>query len=104
MGPTCWQKVRRLDDDDGVRVLLKGIHRIDRRGYIDLVDLALPSSGIQCDAKGVPFQGITQAEVTSMLHQAGAVVRSVFGSFSRAAYDETTSADLIIVWWRPLCG
>lgn len=103
-GPTCWQKVRRLDDDDRVKVLLKGLHRFERRGFVDVVELNLPPSGIQWDTKNASFQGLTQAEVTFMLHQAGAVVRDIYGSYGRDPYEETTSKDLIVVWWRPVCG
>lgn len=103
-GPTAWQKVRRLDCGGEAQVLLKGLHRQGGRGFVDILRLRLGAGDVQWRSWNASFLGLRSGEVSSMLREAGADVLRVFGSHDEADFDERTSSDLIITWWRPMCG
>ena len=103
-GPTQWQKVQRLDSEQHPMALVKGIHRVGNRGFIEIVETGLPESGVSFRAKSVSFVGIEVKALEIFLKNAGAEIVNVYGSYGGEPFDQEKSNDMIVVWWRPLCG
>jgi len=99
-GPIHWQKVRRRDDGDCPGALLKGVHRVGDRGFVDLVELMLPETGVEWKARTMTFLGLQRAEIEAMLHAGGATTLAVHGGYGLLSFDENHSPDLIVVWKR----
>lgn len=103
-GPTRWQKVQRYDENGHSTVLLKGVHRVADRGFVDLVELCLPDQGVEWQTQSASFWGVTAPELCRMIGTWGGEVDGVYGTHGRDSFDEARSSDLIVTWWRGRCG
>lgn len=103
-GPTQWQKVKRIDEDDRPRILLKGIHRNADRGFVELMELRLSDHGVAWHSQSASFLGIGDSELCEMIRTWGGEVDGVFGSYDRDPFVADQSSDLITTWWRGRCG
>ncbi len=95
-GPCVWQKCRRAALPQGEVLILKGVHRCDRRGYVELVMASLPD-GAAMRNESVPFLGLEAAEVEQMALAAGAGVVRFFGGYNEQPYTRQQSTDLLMV-------
>ena len=95
-GPCVWQKCKRITLSEGEALVIKGVHRSGRRGYVDLIVSPLPETEpVQTDS--VPLLGLEAAELERMARQAGAVRVECFGGYADQPYDRERSTDLIVV-------
>lgn len=99
-GPTHWQKVRRFNEGGHTTVLLKGLHRSQHRGFVDVIELKLPYLGVEWRSHSASFLGVGRDELTAMIRECGGQVLNVYGSYERENFAECESTDLIVVWWR----
>ncbi len=100
-GPTTWQKQKRLTGGDADRVVLKGIHRVGSRGFIDLIELTLEADGGLAGRVDAPtFLGLEAEELLATASRAGAEDAQFYGTFARDPYDRAQSPDLILVCRR----
>lgn len=110
-GPANWQKCVRAALPEGDSLIIKGVHRAERTGYVDLLvarldpgerascppsALAVPQMRSEC----VPFLGLEAVELERILRQAGANHVELFGGYQNQPYDRERSPDLIVVGVR----
>ncbi len=106
-GPTRWQKCKRIGDN---RVILKGLHRVGGRGFIDLIDLRmtlvlwhrLPAGGLQdfhgLEAGATHFLGIEAEDLSAAICSNGGRDVRLYGGYQEETYDREVSADLICLF------
>jgi len=97
-GPTIWQKCESRPDATGPRVLLKGLHRVGDRGYVDLIDLRMTSSGLAKRFDAPSFMGIEAADLAAAVTSGGGRDIQLFGGYNAEPYDRKQSVDLICVF------
>ena len=95
-GPCVWQKCRRAMLPQGESLIVKGVHRCDRRGYVDLLVATLPE-GDALHHQSVPFLGWEAAELEQMAIAAGAVGVQFFGGYQDQSYQREKSIDLLML-------
>jgi SAM-dependent methyltransferase len=95
-GPCVWQKCRRAVLPQGEVLIVKGVHRCDRRGYVELVIANLPD-GTEMHNESVPFLGLEAAELQQMAMAAGAARVQFFGGYDEKPYNREKSTDLLMV-------
>jgi SAM-dependent methyltransferase len=95
-GPCVWQKCKRASLPQGDVLIIKGVHRSGRRGYVDLV----VTSGAGCASmhtESVPLLGLEAEELEEMARRAGAADVQFYGGYRNQAYCRQESTDLIMV-------
>lgn len=95
-GPCVWQKAFRTTLPQGEAVIVKGVHRRDARGYVNLIVLD-PAGGSLVRSESVPLLGLEAAELERMARQAGARGVAFFGGYQDQPYDRQRSVDLVMV-------
>jgi SAM-dependent methyltransferase len=95
-GPCVWQKCRRAVLPQGEVLIVKGVHRHDRRGYVELVVANLPD-GAAMHSEAVPFLGLEAAELEQTAIAAGAAGVRFFGGYDEKPYRREQSTDLLMV-------
>lgn len=99
-GPVQWQKCVRASLPQGDRLIIKGVHRAGRTGYVNMLVVSLDADGPRMDTETVPFLGLEAIHLEHMLRQAGAASVELFGGYQKQAYDLVQSPDLIAVACR----
>jgi SAM-dependent methyltransferase len=94
-GVCQWQKCQRSTLPQGESLIIKGVHRAGRMGYVDMLVTPLNEPSPKLRSECVPFIGLEAADLERMLGPAGSV--EVFGNYQRQAYDPQKSPDLIVV-------
>lgn len=97
-GPTIWQKCESRTDAAGHRVLLKGLHRVGGRGYVDLIDLRMTSAGLVKRFDTPSFMGIEAEDLAAAVKAGGGRDVRLFGGYDAEPYDRNQSVDLICVF------
>jgi SAM-dependent methyltransferase len=95
-GPCRWQKATRSRLPDGDVLIVKGVHRCGRRGFVNLVVATLEEPPVM-KTESVPFLGLEAEEVERMVRRAGATTVRVFGDYHDGPYISSESTDLIMV-------
>jgi hypothetical protein len=95
-GPCAWQKCRRATLPTGDVLILKGVHRCDRRGFVDLI-VARPDGDAILHGESVPFLGLEAAELEAFAREAGAGQVEFFGGYKDEPYQRDRSVDLLMV-------
>lgn len=95
-GPIHWQKILRQVDGDGDRVLLKGIHRIGRKGFVEIADLRLSDGRVEPNFRGARLLGVTAEDLCEIVSDAGMTDIELFGDYQRSVFDPHQSADLLV--------
>jgi SAM-dependent methyltransferase len=95
-GPCVWQKCHRARLPQGDALILKGVHRCDRRGYVELA-VADPNGGPLLAHESPQFLGMEEAELDAMARQAGASQVQIFGGYGEQPFDREASIDLVMV-------
>jgi SAM-dependent methyltransferase len=96
-GPTYWQKHLRVSDERGDRIILKGVHRVGARGFVEFGEFDLEGKG-QFDSSTI--LAIEPEDLKAMAEAAGGCEIQLFGGYGDEPYDRTTSVDLILVCRR----
>ncbi len=97
-GPVNWQKCVRLGGDGPV--LLKGMHRVGEKGYVEFIELRLDAGKVKHEARTAVFLGLRESDLISAARAVGADEARVFGDFHEARYDPASSPDLVLVCRR----
>jgi SAM-dependent methyltransferase len=95
-GPPTWQNCRRVRRGDSDRILLKGIHRVGSRGFINLLELTLEGDEVEGHFDTPTFLGLEVHELVSFFRQAGGKP-VVQGSLQGVHYDRDQSPDIVVV-------
>jgi hypothetical protein len=77
-------------------LVVKGVHRCDRRGYVDFL-VADPAGNAPLRNQSVPFLGLEAAELEQMALAAGAARVQICGGHDEQPYHREKSPDLIMV-------
>lgn len=96
-GPVVWQPPRKIFLENQEHVLLRGLHRCDRLGYLELLDFHRVEGESLIGRHQAVFHGLEAEFLVQAAHRAGATGCEVFGSFQGEAYDREQSQDLIFV-------
>ena len=99
-GPTQWQKHRRIMDEQGDRILLKGIHRVGAQGFVDFACLDLAADDLSAHFDTTTLLALEAAALLEMTEQCGAINVCIFGDYQQTPYQREKSPDLIIVGCR----
>lgn len=101
-GPLTWQTARDVVVEGRAYTLVKGVHRVGDRGYVDFA--AVPRSAANRDAapeppmfESVPLLGLEAAVLRRYLEAAGARAVTCYGGYRGEAYDRERSVDLVVV-------
>jgi len=97
-GPTIWQKCESRPSVGGHRVVLKGLHRVAGRGYVDLIDLRLTPGGLVKRFDAPSFIGLEAAELSHAIQKGGGSAIQLLGGYGAEPYDREKSADLMCVF------
>ncbi len=97
-GPTSLQKCEVMQNNEGRRILLKGLHRAGSRGYIDLIDLQMTSAGWVKRFDTPSFLGIEAKDLSAAVRSNGGRDLQLYGNYQEEPYDREQSADLICVF------
>ena len=95
-GPCVWQKCQRAQLPQGDVLILKGVHRCDRRGYVELA-VADPNGGPLLAHESPQFLGLESGEMEAMARQAGAAEVQCFGGYAAKPFQREASIDLVMV-------
>lgn len=96
-GQTVWQKIKRVSVDGEDHVLLKCLHRVADRAYVDLVDLELEDQALSSHVQQASFAGLEADALVALAHESGAGDVQVYGDYERQPYQVESSTDLIMV-------
>jgi SAM-dependent methyltransferase len=95
-GPCVWQKCQRANLPEGEVLIVKGVHRCGRQGYVDLIVAGL-TPDTRMHTESVPLLGLEADELGQMARAAGASRCEFYGGYQGEAYVRETSGDLILV-------
>ena len=95
-GPCVWQKFQRSTLPQGEVLIVKGVHRCGRRGYIELIVVPLAAPA-QSRHESAPLLGFEAHDLEVMAQAAGAARIQFFGGYRDQAFDSQQSADLVLV-------
>lgn len=95
-GPCVWQKCRRAVLAGSDSLILKGLHRCQSRGYVNVVVMRLDDSS-RIASSSIPLLTFESAGLERMARDAGAQSVEVYGGYRDEPYDRQSSADLIVV-------
>lgn len=98
-GVPTWQKAKRATLAEGEALIIKGVHRCGDRGYVNMLVTAL-SGEVRLRSDCVPLTLWREAALREAFVAGGAAWVEIYGGYGRGAYDEGTSADLIVVAGR----
>ena len=95
-GACVWQKCLRTKILRENALILKGVHRSGRQGYVDLVVVGTDDKpAMQHDS--VPFLGLQADELEAMARQGGAHHIAFYGGYDNQPYRPDESVDLVMV-------
>ncbi|MCH5378183.1 MAG: class I SAM-dependent methyltransferase [Planctomycetes bacterium] len=95
-GPCLWQKCRRTTGSQGDRMVVKGVHRCGRSGFVDLIIVSLDGPPVM-ESESVPFLGLEADWLEDAAVRAGSGDVEFFGGYADQPYHRDTSVDLIMV-------
>lgn len=95
-GPCHWQKCKSASLEHGDVLIIKGVHRVGPRGYLDLIVTQLDSPAGMWN-QSLPFLGLAAEELERIAGRAGVSNVRFFGGYNDQSYDRDRSVDLIVV-------
>jgi SAM-dependent methyltransferase len=95
-GPIEWQKLKRVGGGAAERVVLKGVHRVGRRGFVDVVVHDVRGTEPQMEAQCTSLVGLECEDLVEAFAAAGCDRVQTFGDYGQAAFERGSSPDLII--------
>ncbi len=103
-GSITWQKCGRIQDDDGDRIFLKGIHRSGACGYVEVATLTLSEDDVDGQYRTATILAIERDDLIGLAEAAGAAECVTYGGYDDSPYDRQGSTDLILVARRSLAA
>ncbi len=98
-GPCAWQKCRRADVARGEVLIVKGVHRCGRRGYVDLVVASLDEPP-RMQSESASLLGLEAEDLKRTALAGGAAEVKLLGGYEGQPYERSSSIDLIVVATR----
>jgi hypothetical protein len=98
-GPCRWQKCFRMTGQDGELLVVKGVHRSGRSGFVDLIVTNLDQPP-KMQSESVLLLGLDAGDLEHAAGCQGAIRVEFHGGYDGQVYQRETSADLIMVAWR----
>ena len=95
-GPCVWQKCLRTRIGTENALILKGVHRSGRQGYVNLV-VAGTDDKPAMEHDSVPFLGLRAEELEAMARKGGAHQIAFYGGYNNQPYRPDESVDLVMV-------
>ncbi len=95
-GPCMWQKCKRATLPQGEVLIVKGVHRCGRQGFVDLIVTSLEGD-VAMHTQSVRFLGMEAEQFDQMARAAGATEVLFFGGYQDQPYDRQASTDLVMV-------
>ncbi|MDZ7616397.1 MAG: class I SAM-dependent methyltransferase [Patescibacteria group bacterium] len=95
-GPCRWQVIKRATVDGRELLLVKGVHRCGRGGFVDLVVVPVVGEGAP-HTESVPLLEIDPDWLRQAAGNAGAASVSLYGDYHRAPFDISRSPDMIML-------
>jgi glycine/sarcosine N-methyltransferase len=95
-GPCVWQKAVRSTLALGEVLIVKGVHRARRAGYVDIVVTPLAGAPAM-RSESVRFWGLEPGDIEDMARRGGAARVDFFGGYREEPYDREQSVDLVAV-------
>ena len=83
-----------IDQRDSL--IIKGVHRCESRGYVDLIVTSLDED-LLARHESVPLVGLEADWLDRTARRLGANRVEIFGDYQQHAYDRATSVDLLLV-------
>lgn len=110
-GPVSWQKCIRAALPQGNSLIIKGVHRAGRTGYVDMIvtrmDAGGQASGSSAGSsapgmrsESVRFIGLEASQIGQMFRRAGAARIELYGDYQSRPFEPERSPDLIAVGVR----
>ena len=96
-GPCIWQKLIRQTTAQGKSAILKGVHRCQDKGYVELVIIDDGANDASIPSRSVRFLGLKADDLGAIARESGAMDVTFFGSHQHQPYDAGKSPDLIMV-------
>ena len=96
-GPCVWQKITEKTLAQGRSLILKGVHRNEHEGYVELVVVASGAESPSYRSHSVRLLGIRAEALEAIARECGAAGVHFFGDYHDQRYDADTSTDLIMV-------
>ncbi len=94
-GPVTWQKCKRTHLGGTKTLIIKGVHRVDDQGYVDILTTRLDEPQLTLDAESVLFRGLRAEQIEQHARAAGAKSVEFFGDYQQHPYEPQSSVDLI---------
>jgi SAM-dependent methyltransferase len=98
-GPCRWQKCFRMTGQHGELLVVKGVHRSGRSGFVDLIVTTLDQPP-RMQSESVPLLGLDEGDLEHAARCQGAARVEFYGGYDGQPYQRETSTDLIMVAWR----
>lgn len=95
-GPCVWQKHIRTTIREQEVLIVKGIHRCGRRGFVDVVVSPIDDPKLT-RSESVPLLSLELEQLQDLLQQAGATSIQAFGDYEEHPFAADASGDLILV-------
>jgi SAM-dependent methyltransferase len=95
-GPCVWQKCQRANLSEGEVLIVKGVHRCGRQGFVDLIVAGL-TPPTEMHTESIPLLGLEAEELEQIARAAGASHCEFCGGYQGEPYDHESSLDLILV-------
>ncbi|MGE5609009.1 MAG: hypothetical protein ACM359_07130, partial [Bacillota bacterium] len=93
-----WQKCLRTRLATGDSLIIKGVHRCNDRGHVDLLITNLETQPPTLRSECPTFLGLEAADLEAIARRAaGAGHVELYGDYHRHSYDRQKSQDLIFV-------
>jgi SAM-dependent methyltransferase len=95
-GPCVWQKITRKTMARGRVLIIKGVHRCQHEGFVELV-VAADGDNDEVRTHSVRFLGLTTTELQTVARESAAIDVEFFGGYKNEPYEAEASTDLIMV-------
>ena len=97
-GPCVWQKIMSKTLAQGPTLILKGVHRCDEEGFVELVVANADTDSAQSvRTHSARFLGLRAADLGEVARERGVGDVAFFGGHQGQPYDADSSPDLIMV-------
>jgi SAM-dependent methyltransferase len=96
-GPCVWQKIVRSTLPQGPALIIKGIHRCNDQGYVELIVSNTDEQTPAMQSNSVRFLGLRAEQMESIARQSGASEITFYGDHKEQPYDPASSGDLIML-------
>ena len=96
-GPCVWQKCKRVRREDSEYLLMKGVHRVGARGFVDVIAVDLSREPPAPVFEATPFLGLDHEFLAYAARERRATDVRCYGDYHQGPYQREQSVDLILM-------